>query len=236
MKILACIGVAVLLAWSAFGQTFEVASVKAVPDPGQGLPKGFSLTPRRSGGRISWITDPVLLLRYAFNLPDWRIVRMDKDHDEAFYAIDATMEEAATDDQVRAMLQNLLVTRFGLVSHRESREVQGYALMVGKNGLKIKPSAAVDAPPMPDYMGNKSAAAFERRIFVSGEGKGTSALTGRGVSMAQLADTLSAELGTLVFDQTGVAGNYYFGFKFLSPRNSPGDDTEGASILHGDTG
>jgi uncharacterized protein (TIGR03435 family) len=60
----------------------------------------------------------VLLLRYAFNLPDWRIVRMDKDRDDASYAIDATMDEAATEDQVRVMLQKLLVARFGLVSHR----------------------------------------------------------------------------------------------------------------------
>jgi uncharacterized protein (TIGR03435 family) len=49
--------------------------------------------------------------------------------------------------------------------------------------------------------------------------------------MAQLAETLSTTLGTLVLDRTGVAGNYYFGFKFLSVRNSPGDDTEGSTIF-----
>jgi uncharacterized protein (TIGR03435 family) len=231
MKITGLIGIAVLLAGQAFGQTFEVASVKLVADPGQGLPKGFSVTPRRSGGRISWTTNQTLLLRYAYNLPDWRIVRMDKDHDEASYAIDATMDEAATEDQVRAMLQNLLVTRFGLTSHRESKEVQGYALMVAKNGLKIKAAVPGETPALPDYMGSKPAAAFEGRIFVSAEGKGRSALTGRGVSMTQLADTLSATLGTLVPDRTGIAGNYYFGFRFLSPRDAPGDDTDGATIF-----
>jgi uncharacterized protein (TIGR03435 family) len=237
MKVTARTGIAVLLVLPAFGQigkpglAFEVASVKLVPDPGQGLPKGFSLNPRRSGGRISWTTNETLLLRYAFNLPDWQIVRLDKDHDESSYAIDATMDEAATDDQIRVMLQNLLVTRFGLVSHRESKEVQGYALVVAKNGLKIRAAVPDETPALPDYMGSKPAAAFEGRIFVSAEGKGTSALTGRGVSMAQLADTLSATLGTLVLDRTGIAGNYYFGFRFQSPRNSPGDDTDGATIF-----
>jgi uncharacterized protein (TIGR03435 family) len=48
------------------------------------------------------------------------------------------------------------------------------------------------------------------------EGKGASTLTGRGVSTTQLAETLSATLGTVVLDQTGITGNYYFGFKFLS--------------------
>ena len=236
MKVPALTGMAVLLVWHALGQgvtsgpSFDVASVKLVPDVGQGLPAGFSLSPRRSGGRISWITNPALLLRYSFDLPDWRIVRMDK-NDDSFFAIDATMDDSATDDQVRVMLQNLLVTRFGLVSHRENSDVQGYALRVAKNGLKIKASAAGDAPPLPSYLGDKPAAAFEGHIFVSAEGKGTSALTGRGVSMAQVADTLSAALGTLVVDSTGVAGNYYFGFKFLSPRNGPGDDADGATIF-----
>ena len=63
------------------------------------------------------------------------------------------------------------------------------------------------------------------------EGKGTSALTGRGVSTAQLAETLSATLGTLVLDQTGMTGNYYFGFKFLSVQNNPSDEVEGSTIF-----
>jgi uncharacterized protein (TIGR03435 family) len=232
MKVPVFLGILTLFAWPAFGQTaFEVASVKVVPDPAQGLPASFSDTPKRSGGRISWTTNQTFLLRYAFDLPDWRIARLDKDNGDSFYAIDATMNESATDGQVRVMLQNLLVTRFGLVSHRENREVQGYALVAAKSGLKVKPAVAGETPALPDYMGKKPVAAFEGRIFVSKAGKGISSLTGRGVSMAQLADTLSNTLGTLVMDRTEVSGNYYFGFKFLSLRNGPGGDTEGATIF-----
>src|SRR5579863_3880592 len=63
------------------------------------------------------------------------------------------------------------------------------------------------------------------------EGKGASTLTGRGVSTAQLAETLSATLGTVVLDQTGMTGNYYFGFKFLSVQNNPSDEVEGSTIF-----
>jgi uncharacterized protein (TIGR03435 family) len=154
-----------VVAGSAFGQTFDVASVKAVAELGQGLPKGFSTAPQRSGGRISWTTNPTLLLRYAFDLPDWRITRLDKENGESFYAIDATMDKAASEGQVRLMMQNLLMSRFGLTSHRESKEVQGYALMAAKSGLKIKPAAAGEAPPLPEYMGKQASGCVRRPDF-----------------------------------------------------------------------
>jgi uncharacterized protein (TIGR03435 family) len=84
---------------------------------------------------------------------------------------------------------------------------------------------------MPEYLAGKPAEAIEGRILTSVEGRGTSALTGRGVSMTQLAEELSATLGTLVLDQTGTTGNYYFGFKFLSVRNSPAEDVQGSTIF-----
>ncbi len=216
----------VLLAQSPQVSAFEVASVRVLQG---GPPDSFFLGLRRSGGRISWTTNLGLLLRYAYNLPDWRIVRTDKD--QSFYAIDATMDTSATEDQVRLMLQTLLADRFKLVSHREAREVQGYALALAKNGPKIKSSLPGELHPMPEYAAGKPPDPFEGRVFVSMEGKGTSALTGRGVSTAQLAETLSATLGTLVLDQTGMTGNYYFGFKFLSVQNNPSDEVEGSTIF-----
>lgn len=237
MKVPTLAIIAALVVCQSFAQTgkapasFEVASVKVVPDPGQGLPNGFSTLPRRSGGRISWVTNQTLLLRYAFRLPDWRIVRTDIDNDRSFYAIDATMDASATEDQVRTMLQKLLADRFRLVFHRETRFVPGYALVVAKNGPKIKAAVPGETAAMPLYMAGKPPAAFEGRILTTAEGKGTSALTGRGVSMAQLAEELSSTLNTLVLEQTGMTGNYYFGFKFLSVRSVPADDVEGSTIF-----
>jgi uncharacterized protein (TIGR03435 family) len=234
MSVPALASLAVLAACQSFAQSatparsFDVASVKVLRSS-QGLPDVFSLNPRRSGGRISWTANLTLLLRYAYGLPDWRIVRTDKD--QSFYAIDATMDTSATEDQVRLMLQRLLAERFKLASHRETKEVQGYALVVGKNGAKIKASVPGETHPMPEYLAGKSPDAFEGHIFVGMEGKGTSALTGRGVSTAQLAETLSATLGALVLDQTGMKGGYYFAFKFLSVNNSPSDEVEGSTIF-----
>jgi uncharacterized protein (TIGR03435 family) len=125
--------------------SFDVASVRVLRSWQGPVPDDFSVNPRRSGGRISWTTNLGLLLRYAYNLPDWRIARTDKD--QSFYAISATMNATATEDEVRLMLQNLLVDHFKFASHRETKEVQGYALLVGKNGPKIKASVPSETHP-----------------------------------------------------------------------------------------
>src|SRR5690349_1626310 len=90
---------------------FEVASVKRIAVLG-GLPDGFSMTPRRSGGRLTWTTNRTLLLRYAFQLDGARIVGTGID--DGFYAIEATTDPSATEDQIRLMLQSLLADRFKL--------------------------------------------------------------------------------------------------------------------------
>jgi uncharacterized protein (TIGR03435 family) len=118
------------------------------------------------------------------------------------------------------MLQTLLVERFKIVTHRETKELSGYALVVGKNGPKLNTkTAAGESPPLPSYLGGKPSVAFEGRLFTSMEGVGTTAITGRGVSMAQLADELSQEMGMFVSDQTGLSGQYYFGLTFASIQN-----------------
>ncbi len=216
-----------LLGQAVAAPSFEAVSVKLVPLAG-GLPDKFSLNPRRSGGRFTWTANSTLLVTYAYHLPTWRVSGIEPS--QTFYQIDATMDASATDDQVRLMLQKVLAERFKFASHRETKELQGYALVVGKNGPKIKASTTPgEERPMPDYLKGKPSAAFEGRIFSSMEGRGTGALTARGVPMARVAESLSEELGAFVVDQTGLAGNFYFGFRFQS-INNPGD-SDAASLF-----
>ena len=134
---------------------------------------------------------------------------------QSYYSIDATMEPSTTEAQVRLMLRKVLMDRFRLATHRETREFQGYAMVVARNGAKIESAAASgEEHRMPPYLKGKDSASFEGGLFVSKEGL-ASAITGRGVSLSQLADTLSETLSTFVLDRTGMSGKYYFGFKFL---------------------
>ena len=100
MKTPTLVSISTLAACQLFGQpaaimpAFEVASVKAFPSS-QGIPDDFTVSPRRSGGRVSWSTTLGLLLPYAFHLPAWRIQGLPKD--PAFYHIDATFDASATE-------------------------------------------------------------------------------------------------------------------------------------------
>ena len=71
--------------------------------------------------------------------PDWM--------DSLRFDILAKLPEGATQDQLPEMLQWLLVERFGLVAHGETKDLPGYALVLGKGGPKMKPAVPdADAP------------------------------------------------------------------------------------------
>src|SRR5580698_2064317 len=60
------------------------------------------------------------------------------------YDLEAKIPSGATRADRARMLQAMLAERFHLQSHWVSREVTGYALVVGKNGPKFKEAKAGD--------------------------------------------------------------------------------------------
>lgn len=84
---------------------FEVASVKLLPDPKNWpWPDGFGTTPKRSGGRITWVTGTRALIYYAYHVQRSQATFPSELHD-SFYAIDARTEDSAATEQVRLMFQ-----------------------------------------------------------------------------------------------------------------------------------
>jgi len=55
-----------------------------------------------------------------------------------WFVLYATMPLETTSEQLASLLRRLLADRFQLVIHLETREVPMYALVVAKNGLKMK--------------------------------------------------------------------------------------------------
>ena len=145
--------VSLALAFSSvvLAQTFEVASVRPadpaahnsiVGGPGTDDPERLTYhgVPMRTilmqaygilfnGGKV---TDQI-------SGPAW----LDNDH----FDIVAKVRAGASKEQVNLMLQNLLVERFGLKVHRETRQVSGYELTQAKGGTKLKPTVDLDAAP-----------------------------------------------------------------------------------------
>jgi uncharacterized protein (TIGR03435 family) len=66
--------------------------------------------------------------------PDWL------SRPNGIYEIDASAKSTPTKDQVRAMAQALLADRFQLKMHREMQDLAAYALVVAKDGPKMKES------------------------------------------------------------------------------------------------
>ncbi len=98
---------------------------------------------------------------------------------------------------------------------------------MGKGGLKLSQATPGGPPaPLPLWFAGKDVMIpqIEGKVFSSSPGKGLVAVTGRGVPIAELADTLQQALGTFVLDKTNVEGKYYFGFEFLSDDAPPDTD------------
>jgi uncharacterized protein (TIGR03435 family) len=172
---------------SAQAPAFEAATVR-VSAPGTGGGR-YAVT----GDRVSFNRTTLSnALNRAFGLgfsnqvagPSWVFSER--------YDIAAKAPDHTPPDQIPRMLQNLLIERFQLVLHQESRELDGYALVMGKG--RLKPAEVKDPPVKNDWA-------------VNGEQR-----EARGVSMANFAGLLSPMLQAPVVDKTGLAGFYNFSF------------------------
>jgi uncharacterized protein (TIGR03435 family) len=142
------------------------------------------------------------MLSYAYHMEWWRISETPELNKS--YALDATTGPNTTQDQVRLMLQNLLIERLHLEVHRETRNVaEGYTLTVSKAGPKLV--QAKPAGPEPD-----SGEFDDGYVIAPSVAVDTVVLRGHNATMLQLAEWLQRMLGTSVLDRTDLAGRYDF--------------------------
>ena len=103
--------------------------------------------------------------------------------------------------QTRLRLQALLADRFQLKVHREAKELPVYALVVAKNGPKLKENPGENPGP------GKGMMRMSPGQFV-----------GQQVGISFLAQDLAQWLGRTVLDQTGLKGTYDFELNFASDQ------------------
>jgi uncharacterized protein (TIGR03435 family) len=127
---------------------FEVATVKpAIPLQEQALSGKMHVGVNVDGARVDIggmsIGD---LIAIAYKVKPHQIVGPDWLAVDRFDIV-ATFPQGATKDQMPEMLQGLLADRFKLTFHKENRDHAIYALVVGKNGPKLKESPPDPEPP-----------------------------------------------------------------------------------------
>ncbi len=172
--------------------SFEVASIKpAAPlTPGQ-MKMGMTQDPGRVN--IQGLPLGALIARayrlkaYQISGPDWL------NSASARFDVLAKLPAGASEDQVPEMLQVLLEDRFQLKFHREPKELPVYALVIGKNGLKMT--------PLEETEGDKSAPANRVRLMPGH-------LETERITLSALADLLSSFVDRPIVDQTETKGPF----------------------------
>jgi len=103
--------------------------------PAIGIPNRLEYAPDRVTIQLA-LDD---LIREAFELKNFELIGP-KSLDDDMFLLQAAMPVGTSKGDVRLMLQQALVERFGLKYHREPREIAVYALVPGKNGVKLQPA------------------------------------------------------------------------------------------------
>ena len=244
-------GLVVFTCCAALAQTaenspaFEVASVKpAAPITGNFIRVGMRGGPGSSDpGQITYTNVTVKnVLMNAYGVKGFQISGpgwLDSER----YDIVAKLPRGATKAEFMAMLQNLLAERFKLTLHREKKDLPMYALVVGKNGPKLKES--VDDPAPKEGGPADGPAATMGKLTMGRDGfpvlpaaaggrgamamtmmNGNARMTANGQTMAGLAEMLSNQLDLPVVDMTGLTGKYdytlYFAPEGLAGMRLPG--------------
>jgi uncharacterized protein (TIGR03435 family) len=187
--------------------SFEVATIK----PAMSGIAGFVTSP---GGRMKCgVCTLDMLMMFAFDVqiyqiadePDWghhdrfAIEAVPPDGSETSKLNPAHPTPLLTDEQ-RAMIQSLLIDRFHLKFHRESRTGPVYVLARGSGPLKLNLPAHTDDRP---WAGGLRGGGFD--------GNG---IRGENVSMPELAKRLSGVLQRPVEDETGISGSFDFQYEY----------------------
>jgi uncharacterized protein (TIGR03435 family) len=185
---------------------FEVTSVK--PSQAGAQPGRSQLD--CSSGRFAALRSPVLYsIRWAYNAGPYQNLNVAQEYVvglpawasslRSAYDIEGKAAGSVTETQCRLMVQALLMDRFKLAVHRETRTLPVAALVVAKAGPKPKLKKVLDSDK-------------DKTVVVNGAPAYGSA---NGWSMDQLAEfLLRFSPGRLLVDRTGLEGQYRFSLDF----------------------
>jgi len=181
---------------------FEVTSVKRNTSGSN----SWSLNPV-VGGRFTARNVPVRdVILYAYGLRDFQLADDPGWLRTTRFDIEGSAGGDVPFQQLRDLVKGLLADRFGFAAHTEMREHQTHALVLLRDGV---------FGPALKRTTRDCAAARKESVRVAGDGCGsvvrdTGSISGGGVPLAMLANSLSAVLNSVVSDKTGLSGDFDF--------------------------
>jgi len=203
---------------------FDVASIKPHKDEGIGhMNLDIWMTPdgiTASGVPLS------MLIREAFGVSEDRLLNEPAWTETRRYDIQAKVGpddvaklKTLNPQQRWGMLLPAFEDRFSLKFHRKKVGLRAYALVVTRGGAKI----TAEKPAIPDEDATPSR--FRMRRSAQGMTMECHAAT-----MADLAQTISEQLGAIVVDRTELTGNYDFTLSW-TPDEGAGPTMSGSASM-----
>ena len=183
-------------------RAFEVASVKV------NRTGSTSTSMRTAHGRLTATNvSPLVLIRKGFGVQDFQISGGPAWLSTDRYDVSAKTSDAAAkvvkDEELWSFLQPMLVDRFRLKFHRETKQLPVYALVVVKTKM-LTPNTSGETPML--------------RMRINGTKAG---LEARNVPLSRLAESLSEYTTRKILDRTDLGGG--FDFKLEWARDVSGE-------------
>lgn len=232
---------------AASNVTFDVASVRPAAPIDQATMMATLRSGKRpesarvEGSRATFTYESLKeLLAYGYKVRPYQVTGPDWLATDRF-DITAKLPDGASRDDVPAMLQALLIERFKLTAHLETKEHPVLGLAVAKVGSKLKESTTVAAPidentPLKPGETKMDSIDGPLRLSRNGDGSttynmgtrgsftltidgqtGTMHMTASGMTLrgfAMMLTSLGGGNGRPVIDQTGLTGNYELAVDF----------------------
>ncbi|HTL02276.1 MAG TPA: TIGR03435 family protein [Vicinamibacterales bacterium] len=192
---------------------FEVASVKE----NKTVAGGGSMRLMPGGGITAEHMPARHLVTIAYHLQPFQLAGAPAWAADTYYDVIAKTAEAATRDQGFDMLQALLVDRFKLTFHRETREVDGFALVQVRTGVlgpRLRQSA-VDC----EKAFSTTPRCKEGNVTQSSAGSSMKAVGSQIWSLLQI---VIGDVGAPVSDETKLTGPFDFDIQWsneVAPAN-----------------
>jgi uncharacterized protein (TIGR03435 family) len=213
---------------------FDVASVRVNPLREAAPTKIVDSTP----GRFTVTNMPVrFLIAYAWDLrgdheltglPDWAF--------EDAFDVNATYP-AERKPELRAMVQSLLAERFGLRTHRETREIPDYALVVSRRDGRLGPRLNPSDVDCAKWTGPRRDAGGPSPVSPTGKRPACMMLanrrflTGGSQTLDEIAGTLQPMVGRPVVNKTGLSGSWDIDLEWTPLESTPNPDRDLPSIF-----
>ena len=202
--------------------SFEVASIK--PDKSGSTIWGIRPTPDGLSARGTLQR----LIRIVYRIEPNQISGAPGWMSSERYDIEAKMDQATADRMEKLndaqktsarhrMLQTLLADRFKLTTHRTTKELPIYSLVVAKGGSKLHQAKPGDTYPNGIKGPDGRPAPVGSDLMRMGRGE----LTAQGIGMEQVAHLLTQQTGRTVVDNTGLKGNYDFALHWTPDQSAP---------------